>query len=59
MNEIGYHGTCSKYRYSIEKNGLDPSKCKHHDDHWLGQDVYFFDDYDKAMWWATSNLQVI
>ena len=54
MNEIGYHGTCSKYRYNIEKNGLDPSKCKHRDDHWLGQGVYFFDDYDKAMWWATS-----
>lgn len=54
MNEIGYHGTCSKYRYNIEKSGLDPSKCKHRDDHWLGQGVYFFDDYDKAMWWATS-----
>ena len=54
MNEIGYHGTCSKYRYNIEKNGLDPSKCKYRDDHWLGQGVYFFDDYDKAMWWATS-----
>ena len=54
MNEIGYHETCSKYRYNIEKNGLDPSKCKYRDDHWLGQGVYFFDDYDKAMWWATS-----
>jgi len=54
MNEIGYHGTCSKHRCNIEKNGLDPSKCKHRDDHWLGQGVYFFDDYDKAMWWATS-----
>lgn len=54
MNEIRYHGTCSKYRCNIEKNGLDPSKCKHRDDHWLGQGVYFFDDYDKAMWWATS-----
>ena len=54
MNEIGYHGTCSKYRYNIEKNGLDPAKCKHRDDHWLGQGVYFFDDYDKALWWASS-----
>lgn len=54
MNAIGYHGTCSKYRYNIEKNGLDPSKCKRRDDHWLGQGVYFFDDYDKALWWATS-----
>ena len=54
MNKTGYHGTCSKYRYSIEKKGLDPSECKHRNDHWLGQGVYFFDDYDKAMWWASS-----
>ena len=45
MKAIGYHGTCSKYRYNIEKDGLDPSKCKHRDDHWLGQGVYFFDYY--------------
>lgn len=54
MNEIGYHGTCSKYRYNIESNGLDPKECRHRDDHWLGQGVYFFDDYEKALWWATS-----
>ena len=54
MNENGYHGTCSKYRYNIEKDGLDPKKCKYREDHWLGQGVYFFDDYDKAMWWATT-----
>lgn len=52
MNEIGYHGTCSKYQNDIEKNGLDPAKCKHRNDHWLGQGVYFFDDYEKALWWA-------
>lgn len=54
MNERGYHGTCSKYRYNIEVNGLDPARCKYRDDHWLGQGVYFFDDYDKALWWATT-----
>lgn len=54
MNEIGYHGTCSKYRYNIEKVGLDPDKCKYRTDHWLGQGVYFFDDYEKAMWWAKT-----
>lgn len=54
MNENGYHGTCSKYRFNIEKDGLDPQKCKYRSDHWLGQGVYFFDDYDKAMWWATT-----
>ena len=58
MNEVGYHGTCSKYRYDIEKNGLDPIKSKYRADHWLGQGVYFFDDYDKALWWAsTTSLQ--
>ena len=54
MNKVGYHGTCVKYRYDIEKNGLDPAKCKHRMDHWLGQGVYFFDDYEKASWWASS-----
>lgn len=54
MKEFGYHGTCSKYRYSIETHGLDPHKCKYRDDHWLGQGVYFFDDYDKALWWAST-----
>lgn len=53
MNEIGYHGTCSQYRHDIEEHGLDPSKCKYRDDHWLGQGVYFFDDYEKAQWWAS------
>lgn len=54
MNEVGYHGTCSKYRYSIEEKGLDPDKCKYRSDHWLGQGVYFFDDYEKALWWAAT-----
>ena len=54
MNENGYHGTCLRYRFNIEKDGLDPQKCKYRNDHWLGQGVYFFDDYDKAMWWATT-----
>lgn len=54
MNEIGYHGTCSKYRSNIEEVGLDPDKCKYRTDHWLGQGVYFFDDYEKAMWWAKT-----
>ena len=58
MNEVGYHGTCLKYRYDIETNGLDPIKSKYRADHWLGQGVYFFDDYDKALWWAsTTSLQ--
>ena len=53
MKEIGYHGTCLRYRHNIEKNGLDPEECNPRNDHWLGQGVYFFDDYDHALWWAS------
>lgn len=52
MRAIGYHGTCKKYRNSIEKVGFDPKKCNYRSDHWLGQGVYFFDDEIKAQWWA-------
>lgn len=55
MKELGYHGTCTKHRYSIEKDGLDPTKCKYRSDHWLGQGVYFFDDYERAQWWASNS----
>ena len=54
MKELGYHGTCTKHRYSIENGGLDPVKSKYRSDHWLGQGVYFFDDYEKAQWWASN-----
>ena len=54
MKELGYHGTCSKYQYSIETEGFDPDKSKHRDDHWLGQGIYFFDDYEKSLWWAKT-----
>ncbi len=54
MKEIGYHGTCLRHREDIEKNGLDPDKCSYRTDHWLGQGVYFFDDYEKALWWAST-----
>ena len=55
MKELGYHGTCAKYRHNIDKEGLDPAKCKYRSDHWLGQGVYYFDDYDKALWWAANS----
>lgn len=54
MKELGYHGTCSKYQYSIETEGFDPDKSKYRDDHWLGQGIYFFDDYEKSLWWAKT-----
>ncbi len=54
MKELGYHGICSKYQYSIETEGFDPDKSKYRDDHWLGQGIYFFDDYEKSLWWAKT-----
>ncbi len=55
MKELGYHGTCTKYQYSIENDGFDPAKSNYRSDHWLGQGVYFFDDYEKALWWASNS----
>lgn len=54
MVRTGYHGTCLKFKDDIVANGLDPSKCKYRKDHWLGQGVYFFEDYNKAEWWAEN-----
>ena len=54
MNEIGYHGTGSKHKDSIESTGFDPAKCNYRADHWLGQGVYFFDAYEKALWWSAT-----
>lgn len=52
MKLRGYHGTCSKHKKSISENGLDPNKVKVRLDHWLGQGVYFFEEYKQAKWWA-------
>lgn len=49
---IGYHGTSSKHAKNIEKYGLDPDKTHIRSDHWLGQGVYFFADFNLAKWWA-------
>lgn len=57
MEFRGYHGTCSKHKKSISKDGLDPDKVKVRLDHWLGQGVYFFEEYKQAMWWANDNAQ--
>lgn len=55
LNEfVGYHGTCSRWYNSIEEHGLDPEKVKYREDHWLGQGVYLFEEYDRALWWAND-----
>lgn len=52
MKEVefnAYHGTDQKYLHSITINGF---KCKENDEHWLGNGIYFFIDYDLAKWWT-------
>lgn len=54
FKQTAYHGTCSLHKASITQNGLDPNKTTYRDDHWLGQGVYYFEDYNQAKWWAKS-----
>lgn len=49
-----YHGTCSKYRPSIERFGFSPDQVAYREDHWLGQGVYFFESKELAEWWAND-----
>lgn len=46
-----YHGTDNKYLHSILNDGF---QCKTNDEHWLGNGVYFFIEYELAKWWATN-----
>ena len=50
----GYHGTSSRHAESIAKNGLDPDKTHERLNHWLGQGVYFYEDFGLAKWWAND-----
>ena len=50
----GYHGTCSFARKSIESKGLDPEATTKRNNHWLGNGVYFFEDFAIAKWWAVG-----
>lgn len=54
MEIIGFHGTSSIWRESIDRIGLDPKKSNYRADHWLGQGVYFFKEFGIARWWAKS-----
>ena len=49
MNITGYHATDHDNALKILKDGFTykPSKV-----HWIGNGVYFFIDYDLAVWWA-------
>lgn len=54
MEIIGFHGTSSIWRESIDRIGLDPKKSNYRADHWLGQGVYFFKEFVIAKWWAQT-----
>lgn len=52
MKEVefnAYHGTDQKCLHNITIDGF---KCKENDEHWLGNGIYFFIEYDLAKWWA-------
>lgn len=48
---IVYHGTDAQYANDIIKNGF---KCKTNKEHWLGNGIYFYLDYNTAKWWANT-----
>ncbi len=48
---IAYHGTDEKYLNDILNMGF---KIKENKEHWLGNGIYFFLDYEVAKWWSNS-----
>lgn len=46
-----YHATDESRVQSILNGGF---VCKTNDEHWLGNGIYFFLDYDLARWWSTN-----
>lgn len=55
MQMIAYHGTDMKCAKNIEKNGFIFKK---NEKHWLGNGVYFYQDYHLAKWWASNPSSV-
>lgn len=61
MNILAYHGTDYNNAKSIVSQGFT---FKRNREHWLGNGIYFFQDYSLAKWWTTrptvkygSNIQ--
>ena len=46
-----FHATDMSRVEPILKNGF---YCKHSEDHWLGNGIYFYFDFRLAQWWATN-----
>lgn len=55
----GFHGTTNESAKKILENGFNKPKYKDHDNHWLGHGTYFYDDIDKARYWATHKTAYI
>lgn len=58
MYFVGYHGTISSYCCSIFEKGLQicSYNCEstYVHNHWLGQGIYIYDDYNLALKWAEN-----
>lgn len=55
VNLVGYHGTALGNVDNILENQFVASK---RDDHWLGQGIYFYDDFELAKWWIETKLGI-
>ena len=49
-----YHGTDRKVAENIKNEGF---RIKPSTEHWLGNGIYFYTDYDLAKWWTTNPSQ--
>ena len=51
VNFNAYHATDQKCLDGILKEGFI---CKPNKEHWLGNGVYFFIEYELALWWSST-----
>ncbi len=50
----GFHGTALRNIDAILSDGF---KSNERPDHWLGQGLYFFSDFDLALWWIKTKIK--
>lgn len=51
----GYHGA---HLQSVERILQDGFIAKERSDHWLGQGIYFYTDFELAKWWSEKKFKV-
>lgn len=49
---VAYHGTLREFAENIREKGFTPKIRKNH---WLGQGVYFYDEFELAHWFIAIN----